>query len=113
MRCGKVTKYFQPRDQLVAACSSTSLVTSVRDVSTSTLTDFNIRNVSVKDAAVLTDKMVIEDDDSDMKLTSAPPADDRILSDTLQPKDERANEMKIYALCCVLVLMYKLYQADL
>ena len=111
MRCGKVIKYFQPRDQLVAACSSTSLVTSVRDVSTSTLTDFNIRNVSVKDAAVLTDKMVIEDDDSDMKLTSAP--DDRILSDTLPPQDERTNEVKIYALCCVLVLMYKLYQADL
>ena len=113
MRCGKVIKYFQPRDQLVAACSSTSLVTSVRDVSTSTLTDFNIRNVSVKDAAVLTDKMVIEDDDSDevMKLPSAP--DDRILSDTLPPQDERTNEVKIYALCCVLVLMYKLYQADL
>ena len=110
MRCGKVTKYFQPRDQLVAACSSTSLVTSVRDVSTSTLTDFNIRNVSVKDAAVLTDKMVSEDD-SDMKLPSAP--DDRILSDTLPPQDERTNEVKIYALCCVLVLMYKLYQADL
>ena len=111
MRCLKVIKYFQPRDQLVAACSSTSLVTSVRDVSTSTLTDFNIRNVSVKDAAVLTDKMVSEDDDSDMKLPSAP--DDRILSDTLPPQDERTNEVKIYALCCVLVLMYKLYQADL
>ena len=93
----------------MAACSSTSLVTSVRDVST--LTDFDIRNVSVKDAAVLTDKMLIEDDDSDMKLTSAP--DDRILTDTLPPQDERTNEVKIYALCCVLVLMYKLYQADL
>ena len=109
MRCGKIIKCFQPRDQLVAACSSTSLVTSVRDVST--LTDFDIRNVSVKDAAVLTDKMLIEDDDSDMKLTSAP--DDRILTDTLPPQDERTNEVKIYALCCVLVLMYKLYQADL